>query len=83
MIHIPLSMFIPLPPKKFSALHVHQFGKVLTNVLPDFTANHLKNILRLLLDFLENAHNLWFANFDLHGSSPFFLVFSGKPFIQP
>ena len=78
MIHISLSMLILLPPKKLSALHVHQFDQVLTNALFDFYADHFKNILQLLLDFLENAHNLWYANFHFHGRFSFLLMFLPK-----
>nr|CBX27320.1 unknown protein [uncultured Desulfobacterium sp.] len=53
-------------------------------------ADHLKNIPRFLLDFLENAHNLWYTNFHFHGCFSFFLVFLPKillkekrPFLYP
>jgi len=82
MIHIPMSMLIPLPSKKFGPLQIHQFAQVLTDALFDLYTDHLKNILRLLLDFLENIYKLRYANFYLHGCFSFLMVFFAKTLLK-
>jgi len=78
MIDIPLTVFISFPLKKLGSLQVHQLGQILTHILSDLYTNHLKYSFRLILDFLENAHNFWYANFHFHGRFSFLLRFSDK-----
>jgi hypothetical protein len=78
VIALSLTTFITSPAKKMAQLQIHQLGEIFTNALLYVHPDHLKKVLRALLNFLDKVLYFWYCNFQSHGRFSFLLGFGGS-----